>query len=70
MKQFKNIMRFLAVVIVAFALIVTCAACFNFAAAAHSAFRALCSVVTLIAGGYAVYKASRRSLEPFTRDQQ
>lgn len=69
MKQFKNILRFLAVVIVAFALVCTCLGAFNYAYVSKAGFYAVCGAITLIAGGWGIYKLSRWSLESFTYDK-
>ena len=68
-EKIKNILCFLAVAIAAFALVITCIACFNFASEAHSDFHTVCGIITLIAGGYGVFKASRWSMEPFMHDE-
>ena len=69
MKKFWEIIAFIAVGIAAFALVITCLGCFHFATEAHSGFHTVCGVITLIAGGYGVYKASKWSMEPFMHDE-
>lgn len=69
MKQLKNILRFLAVAIAAFALVCTCLGAFNYAYDSAQPFYAVCGAITLIAGGYAIYEVSRWSLEPFMHDE-
>lgn len=69
MKQLKNIALFMAVVIAAFALVITCLSSFNYAYEHQSGFHAVCGIITLVAGGYAVYKASRATMEPFMHDE-
>ena len=66
--KIKAILGFLAVVIVAFALFCTCLGAFNYAYVNHEGFYAVCGAITLIAGGYAVFKASKKSMEPFMHD--
>ena len=66
--KIKAILGFLAVVIVAFALVCTCLGAFNYAYDQHEGFYAVCGVVTLIAGGWAIFHLSKKSMEPFMHD--
>jgi len=68
-EQLKHIALFMAVVIAAFALVCTCLASFNYAYESHQGFYAVCGAITFIAGGIAVYKASR-SVMQFFLDQK
>lgn len=65
-RQVWNIILFLLLAFLALALVVTCTSAF----AAHSPFRAVCGAFTLVAGFYAIYKASRKVMEPFTKDEE
>lgn len=64
-EQLKHIALFLAVAIAAFALVCTCIASFNFASESHQGFYAICGAITLVAGGIAVYKGARYSMQFF-----
>ena len=66
--KIKAIVGFLAVVIAAFALVCTCLGAFRYAYTAKDGFYAVCGVITLVAGGYAVYEASKWSMQPFMKD--
>ena len=66
--QIKQIALFVVLAAVALALIVTCASAFNHAYAEGSVFRAVCGAVTLVAGGFGVFKASKTVMLPFTTD--
>lgn len=68
--QVKNIILFLLLAFLALALIVTCASAFAYAFENQSAFRGICGVFAFIAGGYGIYKASRKVMEPFTKDEE
>lgn len=67
MKKFWKTTLFFAVAVTAFALIITCSAAIALAAEKHSAPEAIAAVITLIAGGYAVYKAARATMEQLDR---
>lgn len=67
MKKFGKITLFFAVVVTAFALVMTCNAAITAATENNSAFEIVMAVITLVAGGYAVYKASRATMEDLNR---
>ena len=62
----KNITLFLLSAVVAFALLVTCATAFS----SGSTFRVICGIVTLIAGAYTTYKATRVLFDKYVEDNK
>lgn len=64
--QVKNIILFLLSAVVAFTLLVTCATTFS----SDSTFRIICGIVTLIAGAYTTYKATRVLFDKYVEDNK
>ena len=64
--QVKNIILFLLSAVVAFTLLVTCATTFS----SDSTFRSICGIVTLIAGAYTTYKATRVLFDKYVEDNK
>lgn len=64
-KEVISVLLFLMLAFIAFSLVITCASCFGYAYVEHTPFRAVCGVVVLLAGGYAVFKAAGAILNLF-----
>lgn len=63
MKKFWKTFLFFAVAVTALALIITCATAISYAVEKNTVTEIIAAVITLLAGGYAVYKASRATME-------